>query len=93
MFNFFVTDSKAFVSRCGHLHNVINTISKICFSIFRLFNNFLVRPLHSGQDSFARIRKFVESDDKIRVTWSVSDVVCWECKTLGLWDIGNVGCW
>ena len=33
----FVTDSKAFVSRCGYLHKVINTISKICFSIICLF--------------------------------------------------------
>ena len=79
--------------RCGYLHNVINTISKICSSISRLFSIFLVKLLYSGQDSFACIWKFVESDDKVRVMCNVGDAVCWECEMFGLWDIGDVRCW
>ena len=44
------------------------------------------------KDSLACIRKFVESDDKIRVMWNVGDVVCWKCGMLGLQDIGDVRC-
>ena len=42
--------------------------------------------------SLSCIRKFVESDDKIRVMWNVGDVVSWECGMLGLWNIGDAGC-
>ena len=42
------------------------------------------------KDSLACIRKFVVSDDKIQVMWTVGDLVCWECEALGLWDIGDV---
>ena len=45
------------------------------------------------KQSLAHVRKFVESDDKIRVTWNVGDAVYWECGMLGLWDIGDVECW
>ena len=45
------------------------------------------------KDSLACIRKFVESDDKIRVMCNVGDVVCWVFGMLGLWDVGDVGCW
>ena len=43
------------------------------------------------KDNLACIRKFVESDDEIRVMWNVGDVVCWGCEMLGLQDIGDVG--
>ena len=43
--------------------------------------------------SLARIRKFVESDDEIRVMWNVDDGVCWECGMMGLWHIGDEGYW
>ena len=39
------------------------------------------------KDSLACIRKFVESDDKIRVMANVGDIM------FGIWDIGFVGCW
>ena len=62
------------------------------FKVNNAIAGWVVKPLYSGQDSFAFIRKFVESDDKIRDMWNVGDVVCWECEMLGLWDIGDVGC-
>ena len=49
------------------------------------------------KENLACIRKFVESDDKIRVVWNVGDLVCCECGMLGLqelemWDIGDGEC-
>ena len=44
------------------------------------------------KDSLACVRKFVESDGKIRVMWNVDDVACCKCGMLGLRDIGDVGC-
>ena len=43
--------------------------------------------------SLACIRKFVESDNEIRVMWNVGDIVCWRCVMMGLWDVGDMGCW
>ena len=48
--------------------------------------------------SLACIRKFVESDNEIRVMWNVGDIVCWRCvmmgcEMLGMWDVGNVAYW
>ena len=48
------------------------------------------------KDSLACIRKFVESDDKIRFMWNIGDVVCWECGMLrfkGYWGCGMLGMW
>ena len=54
------------------------------------------------QDSLACIRKFVESDHKIRVMWNDGDVVCWGVRDVGfagywgcgmlvMWDVGDGG--
>ena len=45
------------------------------------------------KDLLGCIRKFVESDDKIRVMLNLGDAVCWECGMLDLRDIGDMGCW
>ena len=44
------------------------------------------------KDLLVCIRKFVESDDEIRVIWNVGDIVCCEYGILGMLDVGNVGC-
>ena len=42
------------------------------------------------KDSLACIRKFVESDDEIRVMWNVGNTVCWEPGLFEMWDIRDV---
>ena len=44
------------------------------------------------KDNLACIRKFIKSDNKIRVIRDVGDVICWECGMLRLWDIRDVEC-
>ena len=55
------------------------------------------------KNSLAYIRKFLESDDEIRVMCNIGDIVCWmwdvgvvecsRCEIFGRWDVGDMGCW